>query len=174
MQFLRDPLILIFFAVLAFLAWLLARHLQRASGLPRGRVVYADPGLWGRVEKPLFDSALGLTGKPDYLVSIGQTLIPVEVKSGWAPSAPYDSHVLQVAAYCLLVESSKGITPPYGLIRYRNRTFSVEFNETLRERVLDMITLIQTQKERGQPERSHNEPNRCARCGFRTSCDQRL
>ncbi|MRR31610.1 hypothetical protein EG834_15065, partial [bacterium] len=66
MQFLRDPLILLFFAVLAVLAWLLARHLQRASGLPRGRVVYADPGLWGRPEKPLFDSALGLTGKPDY------------------------------------------------------------------------------------------------------------
>ena len=106
MELLRNPFVLLVFAVLAFLAWLLARHLQRASGLPRGRVVYADPGLWGKPEKPLFDAALGLTGKPDYLIRSGKSLIPVEVKSGWAPTAPYDSHVLQLAAYCLLVEST--------------------------------------------------------------------
>ena len=174
MRFLQNPVILFAFGVLALLIWLLARRLQRASGLPRGRVVYADPGLWGKTEKPLYDAELGLTGKPDYLIRSGEMLIPVEVKSAWAPPAPYDSHVLQLAAYCLLVESVTGIAPSHGLIRYRNRTFSVEFNPNLRARVLEIIALIQTQKEREQPDRSHDESNRCERCGFRAACDQRL
>jgi CRISPR-associated exonuclease Cas4 len=174
MEVLRNPLVFLFFAFLALLAWLLARHLQFRTGLPRGQVVYADPGLWGKPEKPLFDAALGLTGKPDYLVRVGDVLVPVEVKSSWAPAAPYDSHVLQLAAYCLLVESTTGVAPPYGLVRYRNRTFSVEFNSALRERALEIIHLIQTQKEHGIADRSHNEPNRCARCGFRSTCDQHL
>ena len=99
MRFLQNPVILFAFGVLALLIWLLARRLQRASGLPRGRVVYADPGLWGKTEKPLYDAELGLTGKPDYLIRSGEMLIPVEVKSAWGPPAPYDSHVLQLVAY---------------------------------------------------------------------------
>ena len=64
-------------------------------------MVYTDTGAWGKVEKPLYYHALGLTGKPDYLVERDGILIPVEVKSGRTPEAPYDSHIFQLAAYCL-------------------------------------------------------------------------
>ncbi len=80
---------------------LVSRWQRRSAGLPPGRVTYADPSLWGKVEKPLYDPATGLVGKPDYLVETKEGIIPVEVKSGAAPSNPYEGHVLQLAAYCL-------------------------------------------------------------------------
>jgi CRISPR-associated exonuclease Cas4 len=76
---------------------------RKEAGLPGGRIIYTDTRGWGKVEKPLFYPALELTGKPDYLVEKNGQIIPVEVKSGRAPEAPYDSHIYQLAAYCILV-----------------------------------------------------------------------
>src|SRR5712692_10117201 len=102
---------------LAVLVWLLARLARRRTGLPPGVVVYSDTGGWSRVERPLFSSALQLTGKPDYLVRQREAVIPVEVKSGQAPpSGPHAGHLYQLAAYCALVAEAYGRRPTYGLI----------------------------------------------------------
>ena len=160
--------------LLALVLLMISRVMKRASGMPEGKIVYADPGLWGKPEKPFYDSALGLTGKPDYLIRKGSTIIPVEVKSMWAPREPYDSHVLQLGAYCLLAERHFGNRPDYGLLRYRNRTFKIPFTSTLEDEVLETIYTIRGFKELEEVCRSHDQPNRCARCGFREVCDQRL
>ena len=81
-----------------------ARRLHEQTGLPQGRVIYADTGAWSRCEQPLFSRRYLLTGRPDYLVDDRRAKIPVEVKSTPSPPSPYRSHVLQLAAYCLLVE----------------------------------------------------------------------
>lgn len=148
--------------------------IRRRTGVPEGKIIYADPGFWGRAEKPLYDSALGLTGKPDYLVKKKGQLIPVEVKSMWAPPAPYDSHRLQLGAYCLLVESSFGRRPAYGLLRYRNRTFRIPFTREFEQEVLEVIEDIRSHKDMDEVCRSHEQPARCARCGYRHRCSQRL
>lgn len=153
---------------------LISRFIKRGSGMPEGKIVYADPGLWGKVEKPFYDSQLGLTGKPDYLIRRGSTIIPVEVKSMWAPREPYDSHVLQLGAYCLLADSHYGRRPDYGLLRYRNRTFKIPYTESLEFEVLAVIDTIRENKELDEVNRSHDHPNRCARCGFRDHCDQKI
>ena len=162
------------FTTLAVLLLLVSRALRRASGLPGGRIVYADPGLRTRPEKPLYDAALGLTGKPDYLVKGKDGTIPMEVKSMWAPFTPYDSHVLQLGSYCLLVEKYARHRPPYGLLRYRNRSFKIPFTPELEQEVLDIIDEIRSMKEKEQVDRSHDHANRCARCGYRHICDQRI
>lgn len=81
---------------------------QARTGLPSGTVVYADTGTWERVAEPLRSRRHGIVGKPDYLVEIdeqGRKLtIPVEVKSRRKPATPYEGHILQLGAYCLLVE----------------------------------------------------------------------
>lgn len=161
-------------AALAFLLFKISSKLKARTGLPDGDIIYADHGKWGEPNKPLYDSDLGLTGKPDYIIRRKNIIIPVEVKSRWAPSVPYDSHKLQLAAYCLLVERYYGIRPPYGLLRYRNRTFRVKFNQELEYQVLDLLDEIRMQKEQEQVCRSHQQKNRCARCGYRDKCDQRL
>lgn len=162
------------FTTLAVLLLLISRALRRASGLPGGQIVYADPGLRARPEKPLYNAALGLTGKPDYLVKGKDGTIPMEVKSMWAPFTPYDSHVLQLGAYCLLVEQYARRRPPYGLLRYRNRTFKIPFTPELEQGVQDIIDEIRSMKEKEQVDRSHDHVNRCARCGYRHICDQRI
>jgi CRISPR-associated exonuclease Cas4 len=92
----------------------------------------------------------------------------------WAPRDPYDSHVLQLGAYCLLVESHFGQRPDYGLLRYRNRTFKIPYTELLEMEVLSVIQNIRGKKELEEVDRSHQQPNRCARCGYRDRCDQKI
>ena len=147
---------------------------RRAAGLPGGRVVYTDTRLWGAVEKPLFDVELGLTGKPDYLVEQNGKLIPVEVKTGRTPEAPYDSHIFQVAVYCLLVQKTYGKRPPHGIIHYPDRDFAVDYTPALESALLDLLASIRRAERRSNVARSHNDGQRCRRCGFRNVCDESL
>jgi CRISPR-associated exonuclease Cas4 len=166
--------IAIFLAVLALLFLLISSRQRKSAGLPSGRVVYSDTRQWGPVEKALYDPVLGLAGKPDYLVEHNGTLVPVEVKSGWAPPAPRENHVFQLAAYCLLVQRTSGKRPPYGLIAYRNRTFAVDFTPELEARLTELIVAIRRQERQGEAHRSHEEPGRCAACGYRAVCEEKL
>jgi len=163
---------LMFVIALAAL-WLSGRQ-RKSSGLPAGRIISSDTSRWGKVEKPLYDPISGLTGKPDYLIEENGVFIPVEVKSSRAPNLPHDSHIYQVAAYCLLVERTYTKRPPYGLLRYRDKTFSIDFTRVLQHELEDMLEAMRNQEKRGEAERSHQEPARCARCGYRSICNQRL
>ena len=165
------PILLILLALALF--WIASRQ-RKAAGLPAGRVVYTDTGQGSKVEKPLYDPLSGLAGKPDYLIEQDDLLIPVEVKSSYAPSEPYDSHVYQLAAYCLLVLRVYGKRPPHGLLRYRNRTFAIDFTAELEASLLDRLAEMRLQERAGEANRSHQSTARCAACGYRQICDQRL
>lgn len=169
---------MLYFAVLLVLAaiallWLAARR-QKAIGLPAGRVIYADTRGWGPVEQPLYDAELGLVGKPDYLVESSGQVIPVEVKSSHVSTAPYDAHIFQLAAYCLLVQRHYGKRPAYGILHYPNRTFAIDYTAQLEADLLALLDEIHAQDGRKELPCSHNSPARCSRCGYRDTCDQRL
>jgi CRISPR-associated exonuclease Cas4 len=115
-----------------------------------------------------------LTGKPDYLVQQNGKIIPVEVKSGRAPEAPYDSHIYQLAAYCLLVEKTYHTRPPYGIIHYENRDFAVDYTHELENALVDLLVEMKRDEHKKDVPRSHEQPGRCAKCGYRKVCDQRL
>lgn len=166
-------LILLLFLFSLFLFWQSAAR-RRATGLPGGKVVYTDTRNWGEVDQPLYDPVWDLTGKPDYLVRQGRSLIPVEVKSGRTPAAPYDSHIYQLAAYCLLVERVMSVRPEYGLIRYPQRTFRIDYTAALEKNLKDLLDEIRAEKRKRSVNRSHNIPVRCKGCGFQQSCDQKL
>lgn len=163
--------VLLLLALLLF--WLAARQRSQA-GLPGGRVIYVDTNAWRAPEKPLYDASLGLTGRPDYLVETEGHIIPVEVKSGRTPLAPYDSHILQLAAYCRLVERTYRQRPPYGILHYPAANFAVEYTPQLESALLDVLAAMRRDEHRREVPRSHEEPQRCERCGFRSICDQRL
>ena len=159
--------------LLSLILFWVSRQQRRHTGLPGGRVIYADTRAWGKpVEKPLYDAYLGLTGKPDYLVQDGNQLIPVEVKSTHVSDAPYDSHILQLAAYCMLVERCLGKRPQYGILHYPRRTFAIDFTSEVESTVMRL--LLEMQANRKDIPRSHESPPRCTRCGFRSVCDQAL
>ena len=158
----------------AFILFFISRMQRRAAGLPGGRVIYTDTRAWGKLEKPLFDKDLGLTGRPDYLVEQNGRIIPVEVKTGRTPEAPYDSHIFQVAVYCLLVQKTYGKRPPYGIIHYPGRDFAVDYTRELENTLLDVLADMRISEHHQEVPRSHEDPRRCRRCGFRDVCDQRL
>jgi CRISPR-associated exonuclease Cas4 len=173
----------------AALAHAAARRDAARAGLPAGRVVYKDAGKpVGRLaptvigaegvkqEKPLRSKTLGLSGRPDYLIETDEGIVPVEAKSAAAPAdgRPYDSHVAQLAAYCLLVEDVLGETVPYGLIRYRDGEARVEFTQELRESALALIEEMRDASDAEDVHRSHEDPRRCAGCGMRDVCTESL
>lgn len=166
---------LILFLFLAGLALLwFARRKQKSSGLPAGRIIYADTRAWGKVEEPLYDRSLGLVGKPDYLVQQAGQIIPVEVKSTRVAEAPYDAHIYQLAAYCWLVEHAYGKRPPYGLLHYANRTFAIDYTPQLEAALLGLLEEMREADRRKEIHRSHDAPGRCRSCGYRSTCEEAL
>ncbi len=169
---------MLYFAVLLFLLGLFllfqAARRRKATGLPGGQIIYADTSKWDPVEKPLYDARIGLSGKPDYLVKQAGEIIPVEVKSSKIAQTPYDSHIYQLAAYCRLVESAYKLRPAYGILHYPNRTFRIDYTTDLENEILDLLIEMRSQANRKDVQRSHDAPQRCARCGYRSNCDQRL
>ncbi len=158
----------------AFVLFFISGQQRRAAGLPGGRVIYTDTRAWGKVEKPLYDQDLGLTGKPDYLVEQHGKIIPVEVKTGRTPEAPYDLHIFQVAVYCLLVQTTYGKRPPHGIIHYPGRDFAVDYTAKLEYALRDLLADMRISEHHAEVGRSHEDEQRCRRCGFRQVCDQRL
>jgi len=155
------------------LLWL-ARRTRASTGLPRGRVVAADMGAWQRLDRPLFSRRHLLTGRPDYILADGADLIPVEVKSARAPGRPHESHLLQLAAYCLLLAETSGRRPPYGLLRYADRTFEITYTQEMEEQLLATLEAMRESLSCGAAPRDHDDPRRCAACGYRERCDERL
>lgn len=160
---------------LAFLLWLLAGRARRATGLPTGEVVYTDTRAWTPVAKPFYSAHLGLTGKPDYVVRVGDEVIPVEIKSGRTPpGGPHEAHIYQLAAYCVLVAEAYGRRPRYGLLQYADQTHTVLFTAQLEQRLLHLLTDLRADREADDVARSHRSPARCRGCGLRAVCDDRL
>lgn len=170
------PLLLMLFG-----CWLLRRgqRTYQETGLPAGELVYQDTGAWQKVEKALLNRQHGLTGKPDYLVQVkekGQSFtIPVEVKSAKRPTTPHAGHILQLGAYCLLVEEAYQRTPPYGLLHYANATVRIPFTDALRHEVIAAAETIRRSQHTNQVQRSHTDIYRCRACGYQHRCgDQQL
>ncbi len=165
--------------VLLLLGWLALRRagsLRTESGLPAGRLIYADtyPTDWHPPARPLYSPTYNLVGKPDYLVRTAQGVIPVEIKSTDAPDLPYLGHLLQLAAYGLLVEETTGQRPPRGLLKYADALYEVDFTPELRRELLDTLAEMgQTRLAENVP-RSHAQPAKCRSCGWRYVCDEAL
>lgn len=170
-------------------AWLASRLGARRAGLPAGRIIYSDTGApVGRIapvslnergerqEKPLLSHRYGLVGRPDYLVRTEGGIVPVEAKSTASPAigVPYESHLMQLAVYCLLVEEATGEDVPYGVIRYRDRQLRVDYTGGLRESLLELLAEMREAREASDVHRSHDETARCAGCGYREICVESL
>lgn len=166
-------LVAFFFVLSLALLWWSSRR-QKTSGIPAGRIIYSDNRQWNKTEKVLYDAQLGLAGRPDYLVQQGEKTIPVEVKSGHTPETPYDAHIYQLAAYLRLVEVNFSNRPPYGILAYPKRTFTIDYTPELEQALSEIIDDMRSADSRREVDRSHQEPPRCKGCGFRSVCDQKL
>ena len=180
-----DDRLLALAAVIVALVWLigasffLSRSLTSTGAAARvktkynvEKVDYVDEAS----SKPkLFESkAHGLRGRPDYVVLEEDLHIPVEVKTGRTPRGPLFSHILQVAAYCLLLEEEYGVAPPHGIIRYEQASFDIEYNEDTKQLVIQKLAEMRAAIQKGEAHRNHNRPGKCRNCSRRNVCPERL
>lgn len=168
---LSIPLLLLLVG-LVLLWW--ARTKREETGLPHGRVIYDDTGAWQECPRPLFSRRYLLAGKPDYIVAQDEDLIPVEVKPRRSAEKPYDSDVLQLAAYCLLIEETFGKAPTHGILKYSRATFAIEYTPRLRRQLLDTMEDMRLDLGAEKVPPSHDSPRRCHACGHREHCEERL
>jgi len=149
-----------------------ARERREALKLQEGRVEYIDT-----LEKnpELFVSErYGLRGRPDFILEQKGEHIPVEVKTGRTPQGPLFSHILQVAAHCLLIEETHGRPPPYGIVKYPDGQHQIEYNDDLRKLVLAKLEGMREARRLGEAHRNHNRPGKCLNCSRRPICPERL
>jgi CRISPR-associated exonuclease Cas4 len=168
---LAAALALVFLAILVIV---LSNWLRRSTGLPQGRVVFSDTGAWRRNEQSLFSKQHRVVGKPDYLIEDHGEFVPVEVKSSPAPNQPRPGHILQLATYCLLVEETYGARPRYGIIQYADKQFAIDYTPELERELLRVIGVMRDDLDKQNAHRNHNDARRCATCGVRDECEERM
>lgn len=161
--------------IAAILAWLLGRPRFAQTRLLALKIRYADVGTIYQ-QPSLISARYGLSGRPDYLVRFDDGVVPVELKSGKSPRSgrPYEGHMLQLAAYCLLVEDVCQAFVPYGLLQYEDRCIRVEYTSTARGNLLVILEEMRSVKRGRELHINHNCPAKCRSCGFREVCGEGL
>lgn len=151
-----------------------ARDVRQKNGIPPGEVIYSD---LDRPARTLYSRTLSLSGKPDYIVRDRKgRLIPVEIKSSRAKE-PYRGHILQLAAYCLLIEENYNVAVPYGIVVYSDKVqHKIEFDKHLRRDLLDTLREMRRALEDGggSMPRGQGQKQKCRSCSFGRSCKRRL
>ncbi|HML21622.1 MAG TPA: Dna2/Cas4 domain-containing protein [Aggregatilinea sp.] len=165
---------LVLLLVLLLVAQRQAIRRREQRGIPSGDLVYQDTA--ARLDKTLYSRRYHLTGRPDHVFWDGRFYIPVEVKTGRTPQSPYWSQIMQVIAYCALVEENTGIRPPYGVILFEEsgKSFEIDFTRDYEQVLADTLNAMRQQRSRSEAHRSHQNPRVCASCGFFDRCDERL
>lgn len=169
-----TPAVLVALFLGVVLLWYLAFRVRQRSGLPWADTVQSDVGGMLPVDAPLVSHTYRLVGKPDYILRRPEGYIPVEVKPTRRAKQPYDSDLMQLVAYCVLVEECFGHRPPYGLLRYAGHTFRIDYTDAVRADILATIADMHHDRLSAECARSHQQTARCRGCGFWDQCNQSL
>jgi CRISPR-associated exonuclease Cas4 len=142
---------------------------QRELGLPQGELVYQDADGQG---EPLTSRAYPLVGKPDYVVKLPDGRpVPVELKLNVTDvSAPFSNHVVQVAAYCLILEEYFEHPPTYGIVRYADCEFTIDYTPALRKKVIRLLGIMQKCSQQQPPPLANQKAAKCRACDFKPIC----
>lgn len=143
-----------------------ARTQKEVHGIPTGTLLYSD---LTTPAEPFFSRRLQLAGKPDYVLRQDEHLVPVEVKTGHH-THPQPSHVLQLAAYCQLLEDTSGEFIPYGILILNNQSTQIPFDPGLRFSLEQTLERMRRILRTGHVTLNHHDPHRCVRCSQREHC----
>lgn len=151
---------------------LAVREAREAAQVGEASIAYVDAPAEGA--ELLKSATHGVRGRPDFVIKEDGALIPVEAKTGRVPRGPLFSHILQVAAYCLLLHENSGVRPPYGLLRYGEVVHEIEYTEELETLLLDKLEEMRQVADRGEAHRNHRRKGKCRNCSRRHACPERL
>jgi CRISPR-associated exonuclease Cas4 len=151
----------------------LAGEIRRLYGIYQGKIEYADK--MDKKSKMLYSKKYQIRGKPDYVVKIKGKYIPVEIKTGKVPLGPHFSHIIQTAAYCLMINENYKIRPPYGILSYsKEKKHKIEYDSKLENLLIEIIDGMRKCIKEGSAHRNHNRPGKCRNCSRRKECSEKL
>ncbi len=144
-----------------------ARH--QALGLPEGKLVYEDADGQG---EPLASATYPLTGKPAFVVQLSDgrpvpLLLQLTVNSLTKPAS---NHVVLIGAYCLILEDYFEIAPTYGLVRYADHEFQVDYTPALRRKVIRLLGEMEQSSAEQPPHLEKQKVTKCRACVFQPIC----
>jgi CRISPR-associated exonuclease Cas4 len=144
----------------------IVRAEKRSHGVPEGLILYSDLNV---PASPLFSKRFRLSGKPDYIVRRENHVVPVEVKTGHG-SSPHQSQILQLAAYCQILEDVSGSFVPEGILVYNSVPYTIPFNPQLRFELEIIMRAMRASLRSGAAQRNHDKPRRCHYCSMKRYC----
>ncbi len=151
----------------------IANELRRLHGIYKGSIEYTDK--MDDRSKMLCSEKYKIRGKPDYVVKIKGKFIPIELKTGKIPQGPHFSHIIQIAAYCLLLNEKYHDRTPYGVISYsKKQKHKIIYDNDLKKLLLEKLTNMRKIIKDGNAHRNHKRPGKCRFCSRRDSCPERL
>jgi CRISPR/Cas system-associated exonuclease Cas4 (RecB family) len=172
-------------AVLGALVLLVIRWQVRATGFSATNgtqartttLVGSDTG--AAIAMMVREPALGLRGRPDYVLEEGppndRRLVPVEVKPTRRSNRVYESDELQLGAYLLALRGTAGQrASTTGYVRYASDTFRIDLTPDLERRVRETVAAVRRGRRASVVHRSHSIRARCESCSMRHHCDERL
>jgi len=157
------------FMVVALKSTQLARSARAIVNLPNGIIEYVS----GEGVEDLSSKKTGLIGKPDYVINVRGSFIPVEIKTGRVPRGPLFSHIMQLTAYCVLVEEKYGKTE-YGMLMYGNQAYRISLTDELKTTLFKKVDKMREALKTGIVHRDHSKPGKCRYCSRRNACPESL
>ncbi|MFW6041158.1 MAG: CRISPR-associated protein Cas4 [Thermoplasmatota archaeon] len=149
-----------------------AKEKRKELKVEEGEVEYVDETK--EKSEMLISEKYRLRGRPDYILRKNGKKIPVEVKTGRVPEGPFFSHILQSAAYCFLLEEEEEVAPPYAIIKYGETEFEIDYDESLRELLINKLLEMKKIIEKDEAHRNHNRKGKCRNCSRREICPESL
>lgn len=144
-----------------------SRNERLSIGMDSGVLIAADDSRLG--SPTLYSRRLGLVGRPDRMLQTGGAIIPVEQKPNARRVQP--SHVIQVAAQCMLVQEVYAVRPPYGVLVLADGVQErIPFTPALEQRLVDTMAEMRSFLAADvEPGPIWIAP-KCQACGFRETC----
>lgn len=133
--------------LLGIILFAVSYFLRQRIILPDGDVEYTDSE--GKPGEVLEAKDIPLVGKPDYILKKNGEYVPVEVKTGNTPNAPYKNHIAQLFAYCLLVSDHFEKRPSFGIIRYPDKEVPLQYTKSAEEGVKKTVQEVMEKKRSG-------------------------
>ncbi|QBD81494.1 CRISPR-associated protein Cas4 [Ktedonosporobacter rubrisoli] len=142
---------------------------QRTLGLPPGKLVYEN--IDGQAE-PLYSNEYPLVGKPDYIIQLADGRpVPVTLKTTVQDAtAPANHHIMQIIAYCLLLEDYFEQAPTHGILCYAEHNFTIDYTPTLRKKVIRLLGEMARCSQQEPPPLQKQKITKCRICAFQPIC----
>ena len=122
-----------------------------------------------KTELKISSEKLGLAGRIDRLEIWKDEIIPFELKNKKADSKPYDSDVVQLVAYALLLEDNYSCNIRKGFIQYKDKKVDLAISDELKKDVLVLIDEVKRIDEQSCPPIQENF-KKCETCNLKEVC----